>query len=682
MGVVSIDIAAMRELVSSLDLAISRISEDVTDLSRNLDWVDIRVDGLWRWQHGGPNAAQLQELAAECRWRLEKALQICGDDPGVVEVTFNDDVFDTQDAQTAADLLKRWATEGGIIPEELLTLLLAHAGDTDFDLDLAKALPPDVLAGYLAELEDVRARMFKDAGGGDYDQNSSVPGFDDSFAQLLDLLGDSLSSAAQSMPAEDLAAYAVSWQNVVFKHVPGDAKASSLSLVLGRGSWPDSLLDAFTDAVFARDNGNASAWGLTGLGQVFDPAVNESTGAHDSYSDPLTGVFRSAATSAPNWFANRFGSGPLTSVRFDADGQIDQSGEMSQAVHDLILNRGMLDGAADWFQQAAFSATMYATPSEASERLLPDISKAYGSMMLAKREWDEKPWYDKYGHLALELAAIGALFIPAVGPAVSVAITAGDAAFYVEQGDWAGALTSAAFIFIPIGIQAVRWARVSLTAEQVAALKSGRSIQLQEPTSGVTVKLTMKKVGHRWEVTVDKPIPDGIPIKSGSMVQAGDGTLCPVETANPAGREILKKLRVHFEAHSGKELEGKRNFGALEGDINGNPWKTKAVSGKPKKIPDDFVVPAEKMADQHFKSHPTIEDKIDNPKVSESKRAFDTEITLLEDLYRHTSPTDVGEFTLYTERYPCESCQDVVAQFIKERPNIKIKIVYGERYYG
>ena len=35
-----------------------------------------------------------------------------------------------------------------------------------------------------------------------------------------------------------------------------------------------------------------------------------------------------------------------------------------------------------------------------------------------------------------------------------------------------------------------------------------------------------------------------------------------------------------------------------------------------------------------------------------------------------------GNITLYTDLYPCPSCQYVIEQFMKKYPNIKVNIIY------
>ena len=38
--------------------------------------------------------------------------------------------------------------------------------------------------------------------------------------------------------------------------------------------------------------------------------------------------------------------------------------------------------------------------------------------------------------------------------------------------------------------------------------------------------------------------------------------------------------------------------------------------------------------------------------------------------------SDIGKMTLYTDLYPCPSCQYVITQFKEKYPNIELEVVY------
>jgi hypothetical protein len=63
-------------------------------------------------------------------------------------------------------------------------------------------------------------------------------------------------------------------------------------------------------------------------------------------------------------------------------------------------------------------------------------------------------------------------------------------------------------------------------------------------------------------------------------------------------------------------------------------------------------------------------------------RKFDTESKILESIADDLDqlvldPTFIiGELFLYTDRYPCPSCEDVIKEFINVYDKIKVKIFY------
>lgn len=65
--------------------------------------------------------------------------------------------------------------------------------------------------------------------------------------------------------------------------------------------------------------------------------------------------------------------------------------------------------------------------------------------------------------------------------------------------------------------------------------------------------------------------------------------------------------------------------------------------------------------------------------VDDFSRAFDSEVKILEDIAtRYTSTPNVsGRITLVSERPFCMSCSDVIKQFQKQFPNIKIHQING-----
>ena len=63
--------------------------------------------------------------------------------------------------------------------------------------------------------------------------------------------------------------------------------------------------------------------------------------------------------------------------------------------------------------------------------------------------------------------------------------------------------------------------------------------------------------------------------------------------------------------------------------------------------------------------------------VDEFNREVDTEAKILEQILSETTESDVGTIRLFTTRSVCDSCGQVIEEFVKKRPEIKIEVVEG-----
>jgi len=59
-------------------------------------------------------------------------------------------------------------------------------------------------------------------------------------------------------------------------------------------------------------------------------------------------------------------------------------------------------------------------------------------------------------------------------------------------------------------------------------------------------------------------------------------------------------------------------------------------------------------------------------------RAYDSEVFLLEDLAARLDATATGTVHIYSERAVCDSCSNVIDQFRRMFPNIRVVVSTGQ----
>jgi hypothetical protein len=99
------------------------------------------------------------------------------------------------------------------------------------------------------------------------------------------------------------------------------------------------------------------------------------------------------------------------------------------------------------------------------------------------------------------------------------------------------------------------------------------------------------------------------------------------------------------------------------------------------------MVKAVDVEAQKISTRPTREDRVRaNPQTREEeailakRRAFDSEVKILEDVYGRTTPQSVGRLKLVTERDMCDSCAEAISWVRSERPGIVIEVFYQRTY--
>jgi hypothetical protein len=58
-------------------------------------------------------------------------------------------------------------------------------------------------------------------------------------------------------------------------------------------------------------------------------------------------------------------------------------------------------------------------------------------------------------------------------------------------------------------------------------------------------------------------------------------------------------------------------------------------------------------------------------------RANDTEVKILESLAERLNPNSTGVINIFTERAPCASCLDVINQFRRAFPGVRLNVTHG-----
>ncbi|MCA6363913.1 MAG: hypothetical protein IM638_12815 [Bacteroidetes bacterium] len=145
--------------------------------------------------------------------------------------------------------------------------------------------------------------------------------------------------------------------------------------------------------------------------------------------------------------------------------------------------------------------------------------------------------------------------------------------------------------------------------------------------------------------------------------------------AREANEEEVDKINNDRKLYN---VSKKKNIAKFEGEIDGNNIDLVSVSGE-KQI--EGTVDAIPFEDQKLTTQPTKSDKLQSPDALD-RRAYDSEAKGLENLLSRTNPDSKGKIRLISERNLCGSCNDVVKQFSKLRPNIEIELVYVKPYYN
>ena len=396
------------------------------------------------------------------------------------------------DAARAAELMRNLAVSW----EELLALLAANSGNQAFADALAKLVSPQELANILAELATLRSSLIYEIGLGSRPPED-LTAFDAKYDKLLDELGKAYSMAARAMSPEQLKDFANQFVDAVGYPEGFPQPLWYLSLVIGRGAWPDQFLTIITDAILAagpRLDFYGDENGLT----VIDPSGDPMTGGPIKISDPLAGIFRSAASYSLGWMVKYFNSGDLVDLELPGYSYDDgKSAEAATALIDSRLKQVLLDwgldqASAGWFFQAAANASLYESQFLGSDDF--SLSLLAGTEYLERNSeiLDHMSLWDKHKHEILGAIgmAIGvAMICTGVGTApgwvvmslavADAAVMAVDAYYYFQEGNNVNAWINIGFILLPIAVGGVlRWLKVT-KAEAELLIHARRTVAIE-----------------------------------------------------------------------------------------------------------------------------------------------------------------------------------------------------------
>lgn len=513
MALVQINIPALQAAVDALAAAIRDMPDAAAGVKRRLDYVWLIGPGLPTWTPGGSAEAELRDILADLRRRLQMAQDLqrsqthgLGGGPVPTTVWLDEDALDDQDARRVVDLVQQYGqTYDPVtdVPQDLLDLLDADGDDPEFQKHLATLLDPLDLAGLLSTLNAQDRRPEGPAIG----PGTGTSAFEARFDQLITGLGQALGAGVQQLPSKSQEQVSQKWADA-FKNAP--AAAPVLSLVVSRGAWPDVFLtdvaDSITDAenrwasgllykVFENGDPPESFWDHSGAVAITDPGQTLADGTPIDVLDPMYGVWM-AARANPGWMAKRYLGGPTTSVDYDQGGRQNLRGQVPAALWDLFDTRGTDTAGLAAFAQAASVSDLSASLAGDTQSIMSDVQVVQGAFALKQREYDAESDWQKYHHQILAaiatVAGVGAIFasgtlatpfVAAGLTTISAVAIGADLVYDIAEGDIVGAIVDGVcllpVVFGAVGLvgESVRYVKLmQFTRAQVEALKAGQVV--------------------------------------------------------------------------------------------------------------------------------------------------------------------------------------------------------------
>lgn len=425
--VVQINIEEFRALITGMESA----SDDLDTADRlaraSLSRLSLSESGMNRLH---PIRTWITDTMPGLRRRLARAEALSQTSPGLPNsVTFTEESMTTLTPEQSRAEARRAAKLVGMpSPDdvhELNGLLAAYGSDPYFAHEFALKTDPRQYAELIRGLTPYE----------------TLPGYltKQDYDSLLTNLGETVSLASRgtgdlAMPSD--------WNDkladlMVMPKFDGkdeeqlrrdDENRPALWLLLSRGHWSTDFLKNVTTKLATVDK-TGYLW--------FPPACNYIAITPDEkrFMDPMVALMGALVNNpeAAHW---AFTQGGTTQVPFPKDGE-GATGPVQTFMHDLFTNHRFTDEENG--PQTVLMAMRAAMMWQNDPLIADSAANLKKSMEQQKQVWDEKPWFEKWGHTILDVLGL----IPVIGePADAV-----NAGWYSAEGDWVNAgLSSAALI--------------------------------------------------------------------------------------------------------------------------------------------------------------------------------------------------------------------------------------------
>jgi len=422
--VVQINIGEFRELIRGMETAADELDTADRLARANLGRLSLSEGGMNRLH---PVRGWITDTMPGLRRRLALAESLSQTTPGMPNsVTFAEEWLTAlspeearREARRAATLLDYPSPDD---VHELNALLAAYGDDPYFAHEFALRSDPRQYAELIRNLTPYE----------------KLPGYltKQDYDSLLTNLAETVSLASRG--TGDLA-MPTSWQEnlaqlMVMPRFDGkdeeqlrrdEDNRPALWLLLSRGHWSTGFLKSVTTKLAAVDK-TGYLW--------FPPACNYIAITPDEkrFMDPMVALMGALVNNpeAAHW---AFTQGGTTQVPFPKDGE-GATGPVQTFLHDLFTNHRFTDEQHG--PQTVLLAMRAAMLWQNDPLIAESASNLKKSMEQQQQVWDEKPWFEKWGHTILDVLGL----VPLLGePADAV-----NAGWYSAEGDWVNAGLSAA----------------------------------------------------------------------------------------------------------------------------------------------------------------------------------------------------------------------------------------------
>ena len=157
-------------------------------------------------------------------------------------------------------------------------------------------------------------------------------------------------------------------------------------------------------------------------------------------------------------------------------------------------------------------------------------------------------------------------------------------------------------------------------------------------------------------------------VKSNPNIDFGSPTVEDVITEQELRNEVVNSVNTQPGAvnnrNRAKFRQGRGNISFANYNIDGETGEIKSFSGKENLEGFAEYIPNEAR-------------DLKATEVGNRIADVDTEAKILEQIYDSTTAESEGEVRIFTKKPVCDSCGQVIENFVKQRPGITVKVVEG-----